>query len=92
MEARREGSSTPSYRKAVASRGKKPLETVRGPSGEGFRIIKEDWDSNTTKENNKNKENEQEEGEQGVNNKAQKGPCKPKAEVTPRVVLNDPAL
>lgn len=27
-----------------------------------------------------------------MNNKAQKGPCKPKAEVTPRVVLNDPAL
>ena len=27
-----------------------------------------------------------------MNNKAQKGPCKPKVEVTPRVVLNDPSL
>ena len=28
----------------------------------------------------------------GSRDKKQKGPCKPKAEITPRVILNDPAL
>ena len=38
------------------------------------------------------KDKEEEDKKQGAKNKAQKGPYKPKAEVTPRVVLNDPAL
>ena len=38
------------------------------------------------------KENEEEDKEQGTKDKAQKGPFKTKAEITPRVFLNDLAL
>ena len=54
--------------------------------------MEEDKDLTRPKEDNSTKENEEEDKKQGEKNKAQKGPCKPKAEVTPRVVLNDPAL
>ena len=54
--------------------------------------MEEDQDLIKSRENNSIKENEEEDKEQGAKNKAQKGPCKPKVEVTPRVVLNDPAL
>ena len=54
--------------------------------------MEEEQDYTKARENNNTKENEEEDKEQGTKNKAQKGPCKPKVEVTPRVVLNDPAL
>lgn len=60
MEARKGGSSTPSYRQAVASRGKKPIKSVRGPSGEGKRNMEEDQDSTKPREENSTKENEEE--------------------------------
>ena len=54
--------------------------------------MEEDQEGNKSGENNITKEKEEKDKERGAKNKAQKGPCKPKAEVTPRVVLNDPAL
>ena len=41
MEGGKGGSSTPSYRQAVVSRGKKSLETARSLSGEGKRCTDE---------------------------------------------------
>jgi len=58
MEGHKGGSSTPSYSQAVASRGKKPIETARGPSGERKRNIEEEWDLTKTREDNRTKENE----------------------------------
>lgn len=92
IEGHKGGSSTPSYRQAVANRGKKPIEFVRRPSGEERRNMEEDQDLSKSREDNDTKENEEEDKKQGVENEVQKGPCKPKAEVTPRVVLNDPTL
>ena len=92
MEGCKGGSSTPSYKQVVASWGKKPIECVRGPSESGKRNMEEDQDVTKPREDNNTKENEEEDKKQGAQNKAQKGPCKPKAVSTPRVVLNDPAL
>ena len=76
----------------MASRGKKPIENDRGTSEEGKRNIVNALDGTKTRENDNTKDNEEEEKEQGKKDKAQKGPCKPKVEITPRVVLNDPTL
>eukprot|EP00253_Pinus_taeda_P008870 PITA_08870 len=92
MEGRRGGSSTPSYKEAIASRGKKHLENVIGTAVEGNRNTEEEIEGTKTRENNNTKEKEEEEKNQGTKYKKQKGPCKPKAEITPRVVLNDPTL
>ena len=92
MEGRKGGSSSPSYRQAMASQGKKPLESIRDPSEEAKRSMEEEQDFTKSRKDNKTKENEEEDKKQGAKNKAHKGPCKPKADVTPRVVLNDPAL
>lgn len=91
MEGCKVGSSTPLYSQVVASRGKKPIETAGGPLGEGKRNIEEEHDLTNTREDNIIKENEEEDKKQETK-KMQKGPCKPKAEVTPRVVLNNPLL
>ena len=92
MEGRKGGISTPSYKHVVATRVKKPIENERGSSEEGKRNIEEEQDGTKLRENNSTKENEEEDKKQRTKDKAQKGPCKPKAEITPRVVLNDPAL
>jgi len=92
MERRRGVSSNPSYKEVVASKGKKPLENVRGTTEKGKRNTEEEIEGNKTKENNSKKDKEEEDKNQGTKDKKQKGPCKPKAEITPRVVLNDPAL
>eukprot|EP00253_Pinus_taeda_P034636 PITA_34636 len=42
MKGGRGGGSTPSYKEAVASRGKKPLENARGTGVEGKRITEEE--------------------------------------------------
>jgi len=92
MEGRKGGSSTPSYNQAMASRGKKPMDYDRGPSEGRKRNSEEEQDSTKSKENNSTKENEEEDKEQETKDKAHMGSCKPKSVVTPRVVLNDPAL
>ena len=92
MEGSKGGSSTASYKQDAASRGKKPIENVRGPAEEWKRSMEEEQEGNQSRENNNTKEKEEEDKEQGAKSKAPKGPCKPKAEVTPRVVLNDPTL
>lgn len=53
MEGRKGGSSTPSYSQAVAIRGKKPIETTRGPLGEGKNNIEEEQDLTKTREDNR---------------------------------------
>lgn len=92
MEGCKGGSSTPSYKQVVASRGKKPLENDKGTSEEGKRNMEEELDGTKTRENNSTKDNEEEDKKQETKDKRKKGPCKPKAEITPRVVLNDLAL
>jgi len=54
--------------------------------------MEEEKEGITTKENNSTKDKEEDDKEQGAKTKAQKSPCKPKTEVRPRVVLNDPSL
>lgn len=92
MEGRKGGTFTPSYKQAVADRGKKPIEYDRGPSEGRKRNNEEKQDGTESRENNSTKENEEENKEHGTKYKAQKGQCKPKATITPRVVLNDPIL
>lgn len=92
MEGYKGGSSTPSYSKVLASPRKKPIEITRGPSQEWKRNIEEEHDLTNTREDNRTKENEEEDKKQEVESKTQKGPCKLKAQVTARVVLNDPSL
>jgi len=43
----------------VANQGKKPLESVSGPSGEGRRNMEKAQESNKSRESNSNKENEE---------------------------------
>jgi len=91
MESRKGGSSTPSYSQAVSSRGKKPLETVKGFLGEGKQNNRD-----TQEQNNSRKEARKEKGveknNQNAETKKQNGLCKPKTSITPIVVLSDPAL
>lgn len=92
MDGHKGGGSTPSYKHAVVSRGKKPMEKDRSPSKGRQRNSEEEQDGSKLRKNNRTKENEEEDKEQRTKDKAQKGPCKPKASVTPKVVLNDLAL
>lgn len=92
MEGRREGRDTPSFKEAIASIGKKPLENARGTSEERERNMEEETTKINNKEINATKNKEVEDKKQGTKDKKQKGPCKPKAEFTPRVILNDPSL
>ena len=85
-------SSTPSYSQEVSSRGKKPLEVEKGLSGGDIGNIDDEKEQNNKRGEEKVKEKEEKDKKHEAENKKQKGPCKPKAEVTPRVVLNDPAL
>ena len=89
IEGRRGGSSTPSYKEAIASRGKKPLEKARGTMEDGKRNMEEEIGEAMNKENNGTKDKEENDKKQGTIDKNQKGPCKPKAEITPRVILNN---
>lgn len=76
----------------MASRRKKPIEYDRGPLDGRKRNSVEEQDGSKSRENNNTRENEEADKEQGIKEKAQKGPCKPKAMITPKVVLNDPPL
>jgi len=92
MEGHREGSSTPSYKDAVARKGKSPLGNVRGSVEEEKRNNKKETDGARPKENGSTKDKEEEDKSQGTTNNKQKGPWRPKMEITLRVVLNDLAL
>ena len=92
MEGRRGGIATPSFKEAIANRGKKPLENARGTLEEGERNMQEETTETNNKVINGTKNKEVEDKKQGTKDKKQKGPCKPKAEITPKVVLNDPTL
>ena len=92
MEGCKGGSSTPSYKQAVANRGKKPIEDNIGPSDGRQRKREEEQKGSKSRENNNTKESEEVDKKQGIKDDAQKGPCKPKTTIMPRVVLNDPAL
>ena len=85
MEGRRGGSSTPSYKDVIASIGKSALgKNVRGYVEEGKKNIEKEIDGTKTKENSSTKDKEEDKSQ---GDKKQKGPCKPKAEITARVVL-----
>ena len=92
MDECRGGSSTPFYKEVVANKGKKPLESGRGNTKEGGKNKEEETENIKLKENDGIKDKEDNDKKQGTKDKKQKGPCKPKAEITPRVILNDPAL
>lgn len=92
MEARRGGSSTPSYKDVVTSRGKKPLENDSSTEEERRGIPNEKIGGTRTKKKKDAKDKEEEDKIQEAKDKKQKGPCKPKAEISPKVVLNDLAL
>ena len=54
--------------------------------------MEEEKEGTKTKKNNDTKDKEEEDKMQGSKDKKQKGPCKPKVEITPRLVLNDLSL
>jgi len=60
MEGCRGGSSTPSYKEAITSIGKKPLENARGTIEEGKINMEEKIEGTKTKENNSTKDKEEE--------------------------------
>jgi len=84
MEGCKGGSSTPSYKDAIASRGKSPLGNVRGFVEEEKRNNEKETYGATPKENGSTKDREEEDKSQGTRDNKQKGLC--------RVVLNNPAL
>jgi len=92
MECSRGGSSTPSYKEVTTSRGKSPLGKVRGSGEEGGKNNEKELNGDRSKENSSTKDNEEEDKSQGTRDKYQNGPCRPKMEITSRVVLNDSAL
>ena len=84
MEGCRGGSSTPSYKDAIASRGKSPLGNVRGSVEEEKRNNEKETDGARPKENGSTKDREEEDKSEGTRDNKQKGLC--------RVVLNNTAL
>ncbi len=76
----------------MASRGKKPLENARVIGVEGKIITEEVTEEPIDKDQYGTKDKEIEDKKQGTKDKKSKGPCKPKAEITPTVILNNPKL
>lgn len=68
------------------------MENDREPLEGRERNSEEEQERTKLRKHNDAKENEEEDKEQGTKDKAHMGPCKPKAVVTPRVILNDSAL
>ena len=60
MEGCRGGSGYPSFKEAVASRGKKPLENARGTGERGKRNMEEETEETMSKEKNGTKDKEAE--------------------------------
>lgn len=92
MEGARGGSSTPSYKDAVAGKGKTPIISNKSFVNGRNRDKEKETDGNKTMENSSTKDKEEEDKSHGARDKKQKGPCKPIAEIIPRIILNDPAL
>ena len=92
MDRGRGGRSTPSYREIVVNKGKTPLESGRGNTMVGGKNREEETESNTEKEKDGTKDKEENDKIQETKDRKQKGPCKPRAEITPRVILNNPEL
>jgi len=94
MAARRGGSSTPSYKGAVAGRDKTHLSNVRGIGEEENRSKEKETDGEKSNEKGNTKDKEEEDKNQGGKKEDvnQKGSCRPRANISPRVVLNNPAL
>lgn len=59
---------------------------------EGGKNREEETENNKEKENDGTKGKEENDKKQGTKDTKQKGPCNPKAEVTPRVISNNPEL
>ena len=92
MEGGKGGSSTPSYKDASANKGKTTELNNKGIVGKKNRDNAKGTEWTKTKVNSGIKDKEEEDKRQGTRHKYQKGSCRPKMEITPRVVLNDPAL
>ena len=92
MDGCKGGSSTPSYSEVVVNNSKTPPYSGRGNTMEGGKNREEETESNKEKENDGTKDKEENDKKQGTKDRIQKGPCKPKAEITPRVILNNPEL
>jgi len=73
MEGCRGGNSTPSYKEAMANRGKKPLENARGTGAEGKRNMEEETGEAINKEKNGTKDKEAEDKKQGTKDKKTQG-------------------
>jgi len=92
MEGSGGGSFTPSYKEAVANESKKPPYKGKGKTEEGRRNREEEAKGSKSEENEGTRDKEKTNKKQGRKDKNQKEPYKPKAEITPRVVLNNPEL
>lgn len=92
MDGGRGGSFTPSYKEVVANKSKIPLDKGRGKAEEGRRSRDEETEGSKSEENDGTKDTEGNAKKQRTKDKNQRGPCKPKTEITPRVVLNNPVL
>lgn len=92
MYGHRGGSSTPSYKEAVANKGKKPLEKSRSNAKKGRKNREEEPESTKSKEKDGTKDEEANDKIQGTKDKNQKGQCKTSYKITLKVVLNEPAL
>lgn len=91
MESREGRSSTPSHSQAVSNRLKKPLEAETRVLGGG----KPENKSSQGQENMQEEVRREKriEGEnQNADTRNRTGPCKPRATITPQVVLSDPVL
>lgn len=86
------GSPTPSYKEVVANRSKSPARTSKEDMNFKNRVNEKETDGTRTKEDSSIKDKEEEYKILGSRDRKQKGPYKPKAEITPRVILNDHAL
>lgn len=81
-----------SYKNIVANRSKSPTGSSKGCMNERNMDNEKETYGTRTKENSSTKDKEEEDKSLGSRDRKQKGPCKAKAKITPRVILNDPAL
>lgn len=77
------GSPTPSYKEAVAKRSKSPVGTSKDDMNFKNRVNEKETDGTRTKEDNNTNDKEEEDKSLGSRDRKQKGPCKPKAKITP---------
>jgi len=80
------GISTPSFKQAVVSKGKKPMENDKEPSKGKERSNEEEQEGTKAREHNEALENVEDIREKSTKDKAHMGPCKPKVAVIPRII------